>query len=43
MVWMDQATGTVATSHAVLQVTLRRGVKEARAVRSVLKAEQSRT
>jgi hypothetical protein len=27
MVWMDLATGTVATSHAGLQVTLRRGVK----------------
>lgn len=39
MVWMDQATGTVATSHAVLQVTLCRDVKEDRAVRWVLKAE----
>jgi len=28
MVWMDLATGTVATSHAGLQVTLRRGVKD---------------
>jgi hypothetical protein len=28
MVWMDLATGTVSTSHAGLQVTLRRGVKD---------------
>ncbi len=28
MVWMDLATGNVATSHAGLQVTLRRGVKD---------------
>lgn len=40
MVWMGQATGTVATSHAVLQVTLLRGVKEDWAVRWVLKAER---
>lgn len=28
MVWMDLATGNVATSHAGLQVTLRRGVRD---------------
>ncbi|MGZ8381704.1 MAG: hypothetical protein ACXW4C_08580 [Nitrospira sp.] len=28
MVWIDLATGTVATSHAGLRVTLRRGVKD---------------
>jgi hypothetical protein len=28
MVWMDPATGKVATSHAALQRTLRRGVKD---------------
>lgn len=27
-VWMDLATGTVATNHAGLQMTLRRGVKD---------------
>lgn len=28
LVWFDLATGTVATSHAGLQVTLRQGVKD---------------
>jgi hypothetical protein len=28
LMWVDLATGTVATSHAGLQVTLRRGIKD---------------
>lgn len=28
LVWFDLATGAIATSHAGLQVTLRRGVKD---------------
>jgi len=28
MVWMDLATGNMAPSHAGLQVTLRRGIKD---------------
>jgi hypothetical protein len=28
LVWLDQSTGALATSHAGLRVTLRRGVKD---------------